>query len=121
MPDVKLELGERTRWFNLDTGAAPGLILPVHPEADPPLQEAVEVGPSLYHQAAGEIRTRRGRLRQDVPSGRSVIPEPDVLFSPVLTNEGMIGSDMLRAFVLTFDGVRHRLQQHPRTGTSAVR
>lgn len=113
MPYVPVHVGEHRIWCNLDTGAQAGLVVPVDTGLDWPLCSPPQAGPTLWNQAEGAIPTRLAQLSSSLWVGSTDLGRPDVLFSPALTGEFLLGSGALQAFAVTFDLGTRRVQLAP--------
>ncbi|MFC4456164.1 hypothetical protein [Deinococcus sonorensis] len=115
MPYVPVQVDGRTVWCNLDTGARPGLIVPLGSRHAWPVVAAPDSGPTLWNQHEGHIPTQRAQLSVPLRIGPVEIHHPEVLFSPALEDECLLGSGLLQAFTLTFDlaAQRVRIQAEP--------
>jgi hypothetical protein len=109
MPYVPLRLGAETLWFNLDTGATRSFYLPARMEKGLALAGPVTQGPKLWNQAAGSFRTRQGRLAQNLRLGPHTFERPVVVFNEN-TEELLLGSGVLKDFVVTFDLSRKQVR-----------
>jgi hypothetical protein len=109
MPYVPLRLGTETLWFNLDTGATRSFYLPARLRKRFSLAGPITEGPRLWNQATGSFSTRQGRLAQDLRLGPYIFERPVVVFSSN-TEELLLGSGVLKDFVVTFDLSRKRVR-----------
>jgi hypothetical protein len=111
MPYVQAQVGQATKWVNLDTGAKAVVVAPATAETSLLLEGPVVSGPILWNQAEGTIRTRSAKLAGNLTIGPNLLKaRPTVLFSGALEDEFLIGSGALVDSRLTLDVANKRLK-----------
>ncbi len=108
IPFIDVSVGNLKAKALIDSGAIRALDFPASVVAKLPLasySRMIGKGSSV----SGEFEVREVRLQDTLSIGRYLFPEPTITFSDA-ENEILIGSAMLREFIVTFDQKNHRVR-----------